>query len=142
MKVRRVSLNEEVELDLKEIEMRQIAQNFTILINLVFSQVVFGSNLSSNVKMVPNAEVCMVNDRHFGVKQIEVPVGKKMYYGCCAMCKAKLTGDRTVRFGKDPISGKEVDKSSAVIAVKSDGSVLYFENQSSFEKFQQGENDG
>lgn len=84
---------------------------------------------------VDNKKVCMVTDMVFPRDQIPVQVGSKTYYGCCENCKATLGKDEKVRFAIDPVSGKKVDKSTAVIAAGPDGSVAYFENDANLEKF-------
>lgn len=80
-------------------------------------------------------KVCMMNDRYMGTAQIPVDVGGKRYYGCCAMCKERLARDRRTRVALDPVSGKEVDKATALIAKRADGSVLYFENEANLKKY-------
>ena len=79
--------------------------------------------------------VCMVNDRYMGVKQIPVDVDGRTYYGCCAMCKSRLAQDKTVREAVDPISGKTVDKATAVVGRLVDGSVLYFESATTLARY-------
>lgn len=85
--------------------------------------------------IVENEKVCMVTDMYFGKKQIPVTQSGKTYYGCCENCKETLTKDARARTAVDPVSGKPVDKAKAVIAVKSDNSVLYFENKKNVETF-------
>ena len=80
-------------------------------------------------------KVCMVNDALFEKDQIPVAVEGKTYYGCCAMCKERLAKDEGARTGVDPVSGKKVDKATAVIGVKEDGSVLYFESEKTFAEY-------
>ena len=80
-------------------------------------------------------KVCMMNDRYMGTAQIPVEVDGKRYYGCCAMCKERLAKDRRARVALDPVSGKEVDKATALIAKRADGSVLYFENEANLKKY-------
>jgi YHS domain-containing protein len=84
------------------------------------------------------SEVCMVNNQFMGRAQIPVVVEGKTYFGCCEMCKGRLAKDATARVAKDPVSGNAVDKSSAVIAKREDGQVLYFENAQNLERFQTG----
>jgi YHS domain-containing protein len=81
-------------------------------------------------------KVCMMNDRYMGTAQIPVEVDGKRYYGCCPMCKERLARDRRARVALDPVSGKEVDKATAVMAKRADGSVLYFENEANLKKYQ------
>ena len=84
---------------------------------------------------VDNKKVCMVTDMVFPRVQIPVTVGNRTYYGCCENCKATLGKDEKVRFAVDPVSGKKVDKSTAVIGAGPEGSVAYFENDANLEKF-------
>lgn len=77
----------------------------------------------------------MVNDMHFGRPQIPVAHQGKTYYGCCENCKKTLSTDASARTAIDPVSGKKIDKASAVIAAKTDGSVIYFENEKSLAAF-------
>jgi YHS domain-containing protein len=81
--------------------------------------------------------VCMVNDTLFPKDQIPVQVDGKTYFGCCEMCKGRLASDEAVRYAKDPVSGKTVDKATAVIGAKPDGRVLYFESEKTFKAFGQ-----
>lgn len=89
--------------------------------------------------VVPNHEVCMVNDRFFARQQIPVEVEGKTYYGCCAACKDRLAQDRTVRYAVDPVSGEEVDKATAVCGARADDSVVYFASEENLEKFAGGD---
>jgi len=79
-------------------------------------------------RVEPN-KVCMVNNQFMDKDQIPVEVEGKTYYGCCNMCKERLTQDSASRSAVDPLSGKTVDKAKAVIGAQADGSVLYFENE-------------
>ena len=72
--------------------------------------------------------VCMVTNKAFPDDQIAVEVEGKTYYGCCEMCKGRLTSDAKLRTAVDPVSQKTVDKADAVIAADSKGKVFYFES--------------
>jgi len=87
-------------------------------------------------RVADTEKVCMMNDRYMGTAQIPVDVDGKRYYGCCAMCKERLARDRQARVALDPVSGKEVDKATALIAKRADGSVLYFENEANLKKYE------
>jgi YHS domain-containing protein len=87
---------------------------------------------------VPAERVCMVQDRVFSTAQIAIELQGRTYYGCCAMCEGQLRRDASLRRAKDPISGRTVDKASAVIAQTPDGSVLYFESEETFRQFTEG----
>lgn len=81
------------------------------------------------------SRVCMVNDQFMGSPQIPVEVEGKTYYGCCEMCQARLNKDPKVRFGRDPVTQRDVDKASAVIAKNAAGKVLYFESEESLRAY-------
>lgn len=84
---------------------------------------------------VENSAVCMVNNTYMGRPQIPVAVEGRTYYGCCEMCKGKLERDPASRFATDPVSGRSVDKATAVIARDDSNGVLYFENESTYNKY-------
>ena len=77
----------------------------------------------------------MVNDTAFDREQIAVDVDGKTYYGCCSMCEGRLKDDASIRVAKDPVSGVEVDKASAIIGADGSGKVYYFENQENLQNF-------
>ena len=89
----------------------------------------------AGVRRVEPQTVCMVNDRAMGKPQIPVEVDDKTYYGCCEMCKTRLAEDDAVRYATDPVTGQRVDKASAVIAERPDGSVLYFASAETLARF-------
>lgn len=97
--------------------------------------VAFSAQAKSTLQVVPHQKVCMVTNMLFPKDQIPVVHGGKTYYGCCENCKKTLSEDAKARTAKDPMTGRSIDKASAVIAAQEDGSVLYFENQKSFEQF-------
>lgn len=79
--------------------------------------------------------VCMVNDTVMGKLQMPVPFEDKIYYGCCEGCVGRLQNDRSVRFSKDPLSGREVDKAKAFIISGPKGEALYFESSKTAGKY-------
>ena len=81
--------------------------------------------------------VCMVQDTVFPKDQIPIQVDGKTYFGCCEMCKGRLASDEAVRYAKDPVSGKTVDKATAVIGATPEGKALYFESEKTFKAFGQ-----
>ena len=90
---------------------------------------------TAGLRKVETKKVCMVNNTVFEKDQIPVEVDGKTYYGCCEMCKERLTKDESARYGTDPVSGARVDKATAVIAAQGDGTTLYFENDANFEAY-------
>lgn len=87
------------------------------------------------LQRVEAKKVCMINNQLFAKDQIPVEVEGKTYYGCCEMCKERLAKDVAARTATDPVTGKDVDKATAVIAALEDGSVLYFESEKTFEQY-------
>lgn len=83
----------------------------------------------SSLEKVETQYVCMVNNQLFPNEQIPVEVEGKTYYGCCEMCKEQLQNRRDLRYDLDPVSGKRVDKATAVIGVNKEGKAYYFENR-------------
>lgn len=90
------------------------------------------------MKPVESKYICMMNDRAFDKEQMAITVEGKTYYGCCPMCKDMLEKDASKRTATDPVSGKAVDKASAVIGADPHGMTYYFENKENFDKFASG----
>lgn len=103
----------------------------TILIS-IFSYTSFAQEA---LVLVPTEKVCMVTNMVFPRPQIPVEVKGKTYYGCCENCKKTLSEDAQARQAVDPVTGKKIDKATAQIAARSDGSVVYFESKKTFEQF-------
>lgn len=83
---------------------------------------------------VETSKVCMMNDQLFDRPMIPVEVEGETYFGCCEMCKARLAADASLRASKDPVSGRPVDKASAIAGALPDGRVLYFENRDNLDR--------
>jgi len=97
------------------------------------------AGVKPGLQRVETKKVCMVNNQVFDKDQIPVVVAGKTYYGCCEMCKERLAKDAAARTAVDPVTGKPVDKATAVIAAMPDGKVLYFESQETYEKYSGGQ---
>jgi YHS domain-containing protein len=82
--------------------------------------------------------VCMMNNKVFDKPQIAIDIEGKTYYGCCPMCADKLKNDVSLRTATDPVSGKTVDKASAVIGADTHGMTYYFESKENLDKFASG----
>ena len=90
---------------------------------------------AGKLSRVETKMVCMINEHAMGKEQIPIEIEGRTYYGCCDMCKKALAADATKRVAVDPVSGKQVDKATAVIAAQEDGRVFYFENEASLAKY-------
>jgi YHS domain-containing protein len=90
---------------------------------------------SGLTRVADPSQVCMVNDQYMGRPQIPTVVEGRTYYGCCAMCKEKLEKQREARIARDPVSGEEVDKATAVIAQDTTGKALYFASEDTLRRY-------
>lgn len=117
----------------RSLHLGRIALAFVCLLALAFGVAQAGEK--AELKRVETKKVCMVNNQVFEKDQIPVAVQGKTYYGCCEMCKERLAKDAAARTATDPVTGKPVDKATAVIAAMPDGKVLYFESQETYEKY-------
>lgn len=82
--------------------------------------------------------VCMINDRSMAMDQIPVVIEGRTYYGCCPMCKERLEKDASSRVAVDPVTGRKVDKSKAVIGALPGAAVVYFESAETLAKYNAG----
>ena len=90
------------------------------------------------VRIADSGNICMLSNRYLGEKKyVPSEVDGKTYYGCCAGCAAKLAATPEARVAVDPVSGKSVDKATAVLARDGRGQVLYFESEETFARAQQ-----
>ena len=105
---------------------------------LVVLVVAFAAVADDKVVPVESNFVCMINNRSMSNEQIPVAIDGKTYYGCCPMCKERLAKDEESRYAIDPVSGKKVDKATAVIGALPGAAVLYFENQKNFDRYNAG----
>lgn len=108
-----------------------------LMTSLFFSGLTFAQNA---LIIVENKKVCMVTNMVFPRDQIPVNHEGKTYYGCCENCKKTLSEDSTARFATDPVTDKKIDKATAVIAARDDGSVIYFESRKTFNKYKKSLN--
>lgn len=117
--------------------MKQFKEWGVIVVAAVLVFLAFGSEAlaKESLQIVPNQKVCMVTNMVFPRDQIPVSHAGKTYYGCCENCKKTLAEDASARKAIDPVTGKSIDKATAVIAARADGSVVYFENKASFERY-------
>lgn len=98
---------------------------------------VVASRLPGELKgrVADTSTVCMVTDMVFARTQMPVVVSGKTYYGCCAGCVGKLNADRKARVAADPVTGRDIDKSEAVILEGERGEALYFESEDTARRY-------
>lgn len=90
---------------------------------------------AASVERVEAKYVCMITNKHYEDVQIRVPIGEKTYYGCCRGCVAELKMNPESRTASDPVTGKTVDKATAVIGALPDGTVRYFGSEKTLRRF-------
>ncbi len=89
------------------------------------------------VRIAEPGNICMLSNRYLGDKQhVPATVEGKTYFGCCANCAARIEQRAEARTATDPVSGKPVDKASAVLARDAQNRVLYFESEDTFAQMQ------
>jgi YHS domain-containing protein len=80
--------------------------------------------------------VCMLSNRYLGERaDVPIQVEGKTYRGCCANCAARLGSIAEARIAKDPVTGHDVDKGTAVLARDANNRVYYFESEATFAKY-------
>lgn len=90
----------------------------------------------ASIKPADHSAVCMVTNMAPGDRRMfPVEVEGKTYYGCCPVCVKRLKTERTVRYATDPVTGREVDKSSAFIVAGPDRKAIYFESAETAGRF-------
>lgn len=119
-----------------------IALLLAITLAVVFASLTAPGTVKAESKGIPDIRIetdssliCMVTNRFMGSEQLPVEVNGKTYYGCCGGCVGKIVNNKSIRTGKDPISGAEVDKATAVIGVEKGGAILYFESEETFKEY-------
>lgn len=119
----------------------------TILLALVMALSAFAPAMAADtghthdatwLKSTEAQYVCMMNNKIFDKPQIAIEIEGKTYYGCCPMCADRLKNDVSLRTATDPVSGKQVDKASAVIGADTHGMTYYFESKENLDKFASG----
>ncbi len=112
-----------------------------LLSTFLLAPSLFSENISGNyIEVNEKSKVCMVNDFYNPMadfSEFKVTIDKKDYYGCCAMCKEKLTMSIDHREAVDPLTEEKVDKAKAyIVADKTNkGKTLYFKNKENFQRF-------
>jgi YHS domain-containing protein len=88
------------------------------------------------VRITERDAMCMLSDRYLGERaDVPVSVEGKTYHGCCANCATRLSQVAELRRAVDPVSGRAVDKGSAIIARDPQNKLLYFESEETLAAF-------
>ncbi|MBI5192065.1 MAG: hypothetical protein HZA08_01330 [Nitrospirae bacterium] len=87
------------------------------------------------LKRVKPSEVNMVTNRYTQSEQSAVRMEGKLYFTSGDAYITNLKQNPSIRFAKDPISGRTVDKAEAAIYIDASGRALYFKTDDSFKNF-------
>lgn len=87
------------------------------------------------LKRVKPSEVNMVTNRYSQSAKNAVKMEGKLYYTSGEAYVANLKQNPSIRFAKDPISGRTIDKAEAAIYIDASGRALYFKTDDSFKNF-------
>lgn len=87
------------------------------------------------LKRVMPSEVNMVTNRYTQQAQSAVRMDGKVYYTSGEVYVMNLKENPSIRFAKDPISGRTIDKADADIYIDASGRALYFGTDDSFKSF-------
>lgn len=90
---------------------------------------------SSWLTRVAPEEVNMVSNRRESRKQTAVSLNGKSYYSPDSIHSFNMSNNPSTRFAKDPLTGKSVDKSEAVIYADASGRAYYFESEDTYKGF-------
>lgn len=89
----------------------------------------------TGLKIIDPSHTCMGSNMAQAKPQNYAYIENKRYYGCTSMCIANLKEVPGFRYGLDPVSGKRVDKATALIARQSHGGLLYFEGENTYDEY-------
>lgn len=87
------------------------------------------------MKRVKASEVNMVTNRYNREPQSKVIMEGKIYYASGESYVGTIRQNPSLRFAKDPVTNKTIDKAEAVIYVDASGRALYFESGDTYERF-------
>ena len=87
------------------------------------------------MKRVKAGEVNMVTNHYTKDPQTKVIMGGKIYYTSGESYTWTMQQNPSIRFAKDPVTNKTIDKADAVIYIDASGRALYFESVDTYEKF-------
>jgi len=81
---------------------------------------------------IASSNTCMGSNQAQEKAQDYAIIDGKPYYGCTDMCIVNLRQNAGFRYGRDPVSGKKVDKATAIVGARKNGQLLYFESEKNF----------
>lgn len=109
-----------------------------LLVALSVWAVIGSTGSEAGLKLINPSHTCMGSNQAQKRPQAFAEVEGKRYYGCSKMCIVNLKKNPNFRYGIDPVSGKRVDKASALVAARPGGELLYFESEKTFRQAHNG----
>ena len=103
-----------------------------LLLPLIAWAVIGATGSKTGLKLIDPSHTCMGSNQAQERPQAFAKVEGKRYYGCSDMCIVNLKKNAGFRYGVDPVSGKRVDKATAIVAAMPNGQLLYFESEKTF----------
>ncbi len=91
----------------------------------------------AGLTIIDPSHTCMGSNMAQAKAQNYADIDGKRYYGCTNMCITNLKENPGFRYGIDPVSGKRVDKATALVAKQSHGALLYFEGEETFRAYKE-----
>lgn len=80
-------------------------------------------------------EVNMATNRHEKKKQDVINMNGRSYYCSGKGSELNMTLNPSIRFAKDPLTDRKIDKSEAAIYADASGRVYYFESEDTYKGF-------
>lgn len=90
---------------------------------------------NSWMRRVNADEVNMATNRHEKKKQNAINMNGRPYYCSGKGSELTLTLNPSIRFAKDPLTNRRIDKSEAVIYADASGRAYYFESEDTYKGF-------
>jgi len=90
---------------------------------------------STWLQKVDPSEVCMITNRHEHSPQARIVINGKTYYGSCEGCAENIRSNPSIRFARDPYTGRLVDKAEAATFADASGRVWYFQSETNKARF-------
>lgn len=87
------------------------------------------------LKRVMPSQVNMVTNMYTQDAQTAVQIGGKLYYTHSEPYIMNLRENPSIRFAKDPVTGRTIDKAEAAVYIDASGRVLYFKSDDIFRNF-------
>ena len=103
-----------------------------ILVPLAIWTLIEAGRKDAGIIRIASSHTCMGSNQAQEKAQNYAIVDDKRYYGCTDMCIANLKQNWGFRYGLDPVSGKRVDKATALVGARKNGQLLYFETEENF----------